>query len=106
MFGTIEKGSENSEGTPQVTILIRSKEGNTENFAKFFEILNENGKKLGNFPKESFEGNFYKEMKKELKSRDFETVDISGIFCIRNSIFFGKKDHCGTIFNPRACEYL
>ena len=75
---TSSKGSENSEGTPQVTILIRSKEGNSDNFAKFFEIITENGKKLGNFSKESFEGNFYKEMRKELKSRDLETTDISG----------------------------
>jgi len=74
---TSSKGSENSEGTPQVTILIRSKEGNSDNFAKFFEIITENGKKLGNFSKESFEGNFYKEMRKELKSRDLETTDIS-----------------------------
>ena len=69
------KGSENSEGTPTVTLLIRSKEGNQDNFNKLFDGLD--GKKIGNFQKESFEGAFYKELKKDLKSRDLTLTDVS-----------------------------
>jgi len=69
------KGSENSEGTPTVTLLIRSKEGNQDNFNKLFDGLD--GKKIGNFQKESFEGAFYKELKKDMKSRDLSLTDVS-----------------------------
>ena len=77
-FEQLIKGSENSEGTPAVQILMRSKESNTDNFNTFFGAMTENGKKAGFFPKESFDGNFYKEFKKEIKTRDLAVSDISG----------------------------
>ena len=59
-----------------MTILTRSKESNTENFNKFYETLA--GAKIGHFVKDSFEGNFYKEMKKDMKGRDLNLADVSG----------------------------
>ena len=59
-----------------MTILTRSKESNTENFNKFYETLS--GAKIGHFVKDSFEGNFYKEMKKDMKGRDLNLADVSG----------------------------
>lgn len=78
---TSNKGSENSEGTPGVTILVRSKESNTENFNQLYEAINksgDNGKTIGTFSKDTFTGNFYNEFKKDFKSRDKTTVDITG----------------------------
>lgn len=76
IFIKILKGSENAEGAPTVTILTRSKESNTENFNKFYETLS--GNKIGHFVKDNFEGNFYKEMKKDMKGRDLNLADVSG----------------------------
>ena len=78
---TSNKGSENSEGTPAVTILIRSKESNAENFNTLFDTLalTEEGK-CGIFGKDSFTGNFYEEYKKDFKQRAKKTIDITGTF--------------------------
>ena len=70
------KGSENSEGTPTVTILTRSKESNAENFNTFYSTLG--GDKIGHFQKDQLEGNFYKEMRKDMKSRELNLSDVTG----------------------------
>lgn len=77
---TSPKGSENSEGTPGVTILQRSKESNADNFAKLYEAIGKSGnggQQIGVFGKDSFQGNFYSEYKKDFKGRDKRTVDIT-----------------------------
>ena len=59
-----------------MTVLIRSKEDNTENFKKFYDVVN--GETIGSFSKETFAGPFFSQFKKDFKVRAKKTVDISG----------------------------
>lgn len=69
------KDSENADGTPEVSVLIRSKEDNGENFKQFYDVVI--GGNMGVFTKDSFAGNFYSQYKKDFKVRGKNTVDIA-----------------------------
>ncbi|XP_064416469.1 FACT complex subunit SPT16 [Latimeria chalumnae] len=74
------KGSENANGVPAMTLLVREKnESNKANFDKMIEAIKESktGKKIGVFSKDKFPGDFIKNWNDCLNKEGFEKVDIS-----------------------------
>nr|XP_006121060.1 FACT complex subunit SPT16 [Pelodiscus sinensis] len=76
------KGSENANGVPAITLLVREKnESNKGNFEKMIEALkgSKNGKRIGVFSKDKFPGEFMKSWNDCLSKEGFEKVDISAV---------------------------
>ncbi|XP_077688214.1 FACT complex subunit SPT16 isoform X2 [Eretmochelys imbricata] len=76
------KGSENANGVPAITLLVREKnESNKGNFEKMIEALkgSKNGKRIGVFSKDKFPGEFMKNWNDCLSKEGFEKVDISAV---------------------------
>ncbi|XP_029436042.1 FACT complex subunit SPT16 [Rhinatrema bivittatum] len=74
------KGSENANGAPAITLLVREKnESNKGNFDKMVEAIRDsrNGKKIGIFSKDKFPGDFMKSWNDCLNKEGFEKADIS-----------------------------
>uniref|UniRef100_H3A579 FACT complex subunit n=1 Tax=Latimeria chalumnae TaxID=7897 RepID=H3A579_LATCH len=71
------KGSENANGVPAMTLLVREKnESNKANFDKMIEAIKESktGKKIGVFSKDKFPGDFIKNWNDCLNKEGFEKV--------------------------------
>lgn len=74
------KGSENANGVPPITLLIREKnESNKGNFDKMVEAIkgSKEGKTIGVFSKDKFPGDFMKSWNDALNKEGLEKVDIS-----------------------------
>uniref|UniRef100_A0A8C4YMW1 FACT complex subunit n=1 Tax=Gopherus evgoodei TaxID=1825980 RepID=A0A8C4YMW1_9SAUR len=76
------KGSENANGVPAITLLVREKnESNKGNFEKMIEALkgSKSGKRIGVFSKDRFPGEFMKSWNDCLSKEGFQKVDISAV---------------------------
>ncbi|XP_072126083.1 FACT complex subunit SPT16 [Mobula birostris] len=74
------KGSENANGLPAVTLLVREKnESNKSNFDKMIEAIrsSKGGKVIGVFSKDKFPGDFMKSWNDALSKEGLEKVDMS-----------------------------
>ncbi|XP_051865745.1 FACT complex subunit SPT16 [Pristis pectinata] len=74
------KGSENANGVPTVTLLVREKnESNKANFDKMIEAIksSKGGKVIGVFSKDKFPGEFMKSWNDSLNKEGLEKVDMS-----------------------------
>ncbi|XP_062916126.1 FACT complex subunit SPT16 [Mobula hypostoma] len=74
------KGSENANGLPAVTLLVREKnESNKSNFDKMIEAIrsSKSGKVIGVFSKDKFPGDFMKSWNDALNKEGLEKVDMS-----------------------------
>uniref|UniRef100_A0A8C3HFK9 FACT complex subunit n=1 Tax=Chrysemys picta bellii TaxID=8478 RepID=A0A8C3HFK9_CHRPI len=72
------KGSENANGVPAITLLVREKnESNKGNFEKMIEALkgSKNGKRIGVFSKDKFPGEFMKSWNDCLSKEGFREGD-------------------------------
>lgn len=75
----IESSKENEEGVPPVTLLVRNKGKDSENFHKLLEAIENSsfGKTIGTFPRDKFPGAFASEWQKCLDSKKCDHLDIS-----------------------------
>ncbi|XP_059806782.1 FACT complex subunit SPT16 [Hypanus sabinus] len=74
------KGSENANGLPAVTLLVREKnESNKSNFDKMIEAIrsSKGGKVIGVFSKDKFPGDFMKSWNDALNKEGLEKADMS-----------------------------
>nr|CAB3266708.1 FACT complex subunit SPT16 [Phallusia mammillata] len=70
---------DNSDGVPKISLLLRDKEDNKENFSTLVSAIKEsgNGKIVGHFQKDKFSTKFIDSWKKALSTAGFEMLDVS-----------------------------
>uniref|UniRef100_S4RDI0 FACT complex subunit n=1 Tax=Petromyzon marinus TaxID=7757 RepID=S4RDI0_PETMA len=78
------KGSENSSGAPPVTLLVRDKSENKENFDKLLEEIrsSKEGKTIGVFSKDGYPGSFMTSWHDSLSKGGFDKVDVSSVVAL------------------------
>lgn len=78
------KGSENSSGAPPVTLLVRDKSDNKENFDKLLEDIrsSKEGKTIGVFSKDGYPGSFMTSWHDSLSKGGFDKVDVSSVVAL------------------------
>ncbi|CAK8695989.1 unnamed protein product [Clavelina lepadiformis] len=74
-----KEGNENADGLPPVTLLLKDKQNNDDNFSKISEALHDSGsgKVIGQFKKDKFSTKFIDSWKEHFEKDNFEIVDIS-----------------------------
>lgn len=80
---TIESSKENEEGVPPVTLLVRDK--SDKDSANFDNLLNAisksgNGKVIGEFSRDTFQGEFVQDWKQKFDAKKLDQVDVSVAF--------------------------
>uniref|UniRef100_A0A6Q2Z537 FACT complex subunit n=1 Tax=Esox lucius TaxID=8010 RepID=A0A6Q2Z537_ESOLU len=78
----VTKGSENANGVPPITLLVREKnESNKANFEKMMEAIraSKEGKAVGVFSKDKFPGEYMKSWNDMITAEGLEKVDISAV---------------------------
>uniref|UniRef100_V9KC68 FACT complex subunit n=1 Tax=Callorhinchus milii TaxID=7868 RepID=V9KC68_CALMI len=74
------KGSENANGLPAITLLVREKnESNQGNFEKMLEAIkaSKTGSRIGVFSKDKFPGDFIRSWNDCVSKEDFQKVDMT-----------------------------
>ncbi|XP_077975162.1 FACT complex subunit SPT16-like [Styela clava] len=73
------KNNENANGIPEINLIQREKDNNTENFQKIIQFLksSKNGKTIGVFAKDKFSSKFIDAWNEVLKKSNLNKIDVS-----------------------------
>ncbi|RNA22609.1 FACT complex subunit SPT16 isoform X2 [Brachionus plicatilis] len=108
----IESGKENDH-LPRFKFIIREKNESDKSFlTEAIELIKKSkeGKKIGVFPKEKFDGDFFKDWNKSLDQAGFDKTDASGlvssILAIKDELELNSVKKASEITNKVFSKYL
>lgn len=111
-FKQIESGKENDH-LPRFKFITREKNESDKSFLnEAIELIkkSKDGKKIGVFPKEKFEGDFFKDWNKTMDQAGFDKIDasviVSSILAVKDDIELNNVKKASEITNKIFSKYL